>query len=782
MPSISRTESFLLHFTKFVIYLVPFVPLYIAPSIMFPYITGKNFAFRILVELAAASWLGLIAVNKEYRLRNSAMVLSVLVFTFIVGLADLFGVNPYNSFWSNYERMEGYITVLHLVLYFLIIKNIFRTRKDWILFFSIYVTVSVFVSLFAVIEPLSVIQAENYIEEYGTRRASTIGNPPFLASYLVLSSFLGLILIVMTKKIYLKLLYLLSVAINSIVIYVTASRGAILAAVIGATVIGSSLFLRKLGDSNIKRVKKNAVSSIVALLILVPVIFFAYQNYDVIKKNKTISRFAMMFNSDPSVETRFYTWKIAWNGIKENPVMGWGQENFTGVYSVNPIPHEGKLVWMDRAHNIIIDWLINAGMLGLLSYLAIYGTVFYNLWNNLKRKIISENETIIIATAIVAYFIQNLFTFDTINSYLIFFTLIAYVDNIASMRSPSFLNLHNTMNFNANAKSICATLIALSAIAYISYQINYNPVRQLTAYSQISMSLPQYTSFSKLLDDFKKALSYRSLGDNYIREQMAGASKQILQNQLYRQEGAMELIQATLEEMEKGIASERNNLEYISHAYSFYELLASYDPSSIPRAEALIEKSLRINPSYSRIAMQRVDLYFLKKDYDKAYVMLREYVDQNPTNSGRQFQLALAAILTHREDEMKKTLENIKNQRMLANEEMSVSSRPIFTLKQLYQLAEAHLEVLNYKDALTYYSEILSIMSGNEDIKRYFVRDDIRPLRDEEKNSIKAELHLQIAKIFNALGERENAVREARQALKLDPVKFKEEVKILLNN
>jgi len=195
-----RIESILLRCVKFIIYLIPVLPLFIAPSVMFPYITGKNFAFRILVELAAAFWLCLIAANKEYRLRNSAMVLSVLAFTFVVGLADLIGVNPYNSFWSNYERMEGYITILHLSLFFLIAKSIFRSKKDWIIFFSMYLVVSVFVSLFTIIEPLLVKQAANYIKEYGTRMAGTIGNPPFLAAYLLFSVFLGLLLMHMTQK------------------------------------------------------------------------------------------------------------------------------------------------------------------------------------------------------------------------------------------------------------------------------------------------------------------------------------------------------------------------------------------------------------------------------------------------------------------------------------------------------------------------------------------------------------------------------------------------------
>jgi putative inorganic carbon (HCO3(-)) transporter len=763
-----RTEHTLLRCTKIAIYLIPFLPLFIAPSLMFPYITGKNFAFRILVELASIFWLGLMAANQEYKLRSSGIVLSVLVFTFIVGLADIFGVNPNNSFWSNYDRMEGYITVLHLVIFFLILTSIFQTEKDWKNFFSINVIVSVFVSLFFFVEPFSVIQAANYIAEYGTRRASTIGNPPFLASYLLLSVFLGLILTFSAKSIYLKLFCLLSVIINLIVIYMTASRGAILAAFIGAMIIGTFLLLRKHGDSDKMGLKKVVFILIIALLTISLFVFLFFHNIDSIKNDKTIYRFITMFSSDSSVDSRLYAWKMAWNGIKENPVIGWGQENYIGVYSVNPIPREGKLVWMDRAHNIILDWLINAGMLGLFAYLSIYGTAFHSLWNNLRKKTISRNETIIITTAITVYFIQNLFTFDNISSYMIFFSLIAYINNLESIKKVPYSNLSDNLSRKTNRiKLVIVTLVAFIVFSLISYYLNYIPFKQLRLYTQISTSLRKYNSFSTMLNDFDRALSYGNLGDNYIRKEMVGVSEQIIKYQLYGQEGALRLIQTAAEETEKGIAAENHNLEYITDAYGFYELLAQYDPSFIPKAEALLEKCLRMNPQYSKFELNRVDLYFLKKDYESAYITLKEFVDQHPDNEAAYFKLALAAILTHKKDEMGQALQKVENLRLANNKDVASGIEPVFNIKRLNMLAQSNMEARNYKHALKYYEEILSVLSTPKDI--WLFRDAIQPLSEEDKMHMKAKLHLEIAGIYKLLNDKENAEMEARKAIEIDP-------------
>ncbi len=178
MSSNKKLETFYIWGIKIIIFLIPFLPLYVSPSMMFAYITGKNFAFRISVELATVLWLGLIVSNKEYRPRSSTMFLLILTFTFIVGLADLSGINPYKSFWSNYERMEGYLTILHLTFYFMIIKSILRTKNDWIVFLNIFLIAGMFVSSHALYQ--------KFVQGYAYRLYGIVGNPPFLASYLLL--------------------------------------------------------------------------------------------------------------------------------------------------------------------------------------------------------------------------------------------------------------------------------------------------------------------------------------------------------------------------------------------------------------------------------------------------------------------------------------------------------------------------------------------------------------------------------------------------------------------
>src|SRR3989344_9193757 len=93
---------------KILIFVIPFLAIWIARSMFFPYIPGRNFGFRILVELALVLWAGLVFLDKKFLPRRNWIFWAVIAFVAVVGIADLFGVNPYKSFWSNYERMEGF--------------------------------------------------------------------------------------------------------------------------------------------------------------------------------------------------------------------------------------------------------------------------------------------------------------------------------------------------------------------------------------------------------------------------------------------------------------------------------------------------------------------------------------------------------------------------------------------------------------------------------------------------------------------------------------------------
>ena len=109
------------------IFIVPFVSLINISSFVFPFVTSKAFLFRILIEILAGAWVMLIIFDKKYRTRWNWLPISICAFLGVITVADIFGINPYTSFWGTFERMDGLINLLHIGAFFFIASSILST-------------------------------------------------------------------------------------------------------------------------------------------------------------------------------------------------------------------------------------------------------------------------------------------------------------------------------------------------------------------------------------------------------------------------------------------------------------------------------------------------------------------------------------------------------------------------------------------------------------------------------------------------------------------------------
>ena len=89
--------------------------------------------------------------------------------------------------------------------------------------------------------------------------------------------------------------------------------------------------------------------------------------------------------------------------------------------------------WFDRTHDIILDWLIAGGLLGLLSYLSILWALVLSIY---KKSNFSWGEKSLFLGLLSAYFFHNLFVFDQIGSYILFFSILAFVHANSETASP----------------------------------------------------------------------------------------------------------------------------------------------------------------------------------------------------------------------------------------------------------------------------------------------------------------------------------------------------------
>ena len=140
---------------KYIIYSGIFIILFVLPfivssSLFFPFISGKGFTFRVVTEIMLGAWAILALRNIEYRPKFSWILGSIAIFVGCIALSDVLGSNPSKSIWSNYERMEGLVTLVHLLIYFIVTTTVLNTEKLWSRFLHISIGASVVAGIYGV--------------------------------------------------------------------------------------------------------------------------------------------------------------------------------------------------------------------------------------------------------------------------------------------------------------------------------------------------------------------------------------------------------------------------------------------------------------------------------------------------------------------------------------------------------------------------------------------------------------------------------------------------------
>jgi O-antigen ligase len=382
----------------------------VSGSFFFPFVVTKAFAWRAIVEIIFASWVLLALLDSNYRPKKSFILYAILAFLAIIGLADLFGVAPVKSFWSNFERMEGFITLLHLGAFFAVISSVFR-EEDWNKWWNTTLVAAFLMVLYSLLQ----IVGFKTINQGGVRVDGTFGNAIYLAVYMLFHFFIAVLFMWRSRANKTKVYVYGVLAISYLwILYFTATRGAILG-LLGGLVVTALLNIKNKED---KVIRKYSIAILSALVILIGG-FFLIKNTSFVEKSPVLSRFSSLTTEEIKTQGRYFVWPIALKGIAERPILGWGQENFNYVFNKHYTPDMYRLEpWFDRAHNIFLDWAIAGGILGLVAYLFLYVSLLYSMWN--KDSKLSHAEKSILTGLLVAYFFHNFFVFDHLVSYTLF--------------------------------------------------------------------------------------------------------------------------------------------------------------------------------------------------------------------------------------------------------------------------------------------------------------------------------------------------------------------------
>ncbi len=607
------------------VFLIPCIPLFISNSLFFPFITGKNFAFRIIVEIVFAAWVVLAFYEPQYRPKFSWILGSFASLLGIMFFANLMGEYPLQSFWSNFERMEGYVTLVHTFLYLVVLGSAFTTTKIWDRYFKMIIGVAVVLSLYAFAQ----LSGDIVINQGGWRLDGTLGNSAYMAIYMLFLIFITFFMVLRTSSIGMRYVYGALTALFVFLLIQTATRGTFLGLVGGSLVMVTYIALFAQGYP---RVRKSAAVGLMGIVVIVG-LFVTFRESTFVQNNPYLQRIASI--SLKEAGNRLNIWGMALEGVKERPILGWGQSNYNYVFNEHYKPElHGGEAWFDRVHNIVMDWLIAGGVVGAVAYFSIlFSAVYYLFLRPLFRN--DESFTVIerglLLGLLAGYTIHNLVVFDNIVSYIFYGTILAFIHSRVGVSIPTI----ERGKVDVKILEQIVTPVVAVAFCIVVYFVN---VPGIQAAGDIIDAF-RATNPEEMLNSFDRALARGSFGNQEIREQMTQRVQSILQNPDISPEIKEKAKNRVEEELLKQAQEKPGDARVHVFIASFYRMTGKIDV-----AVEQLEIARTLSPKKQLIILEQGIAELQRENFPKALDFFKEAYELGPQFNDLRNYYAIGAI------------------------------------------------------------------------------------------------------------------------------------------
>ncbi|MEK7604888.1 MAG: O-antigen ligase family protein [Patescibacteria group bacterium] len=590
------------------LFLLPLMPLMVANSYFFPFITGKAFYFRILVEIAFAAWVVLAFLDKAYRPRFSWVGTLVLAFVVWMGIADAFAINAQKAFWSNFERMEGWVLLVHALGFFVAAGAVLRVEEKWRAWFLTMLGVSSVIVIYALFQ----INGSLAIHQGSTRIDATLGNSSYLAVYLLLSVGIAVWLALTEQRHWLRWLLIGLATIEGVLVIFTETRGAVIGLAVG---LALAAILTALTAG--KQARRVAVVGLLMLTVVVGGLYVA-RNSDAVKNNSTLRRVTSISLNDGA--TRFTLWNMAWQGTLERPLIGWGQEGYNYIFNKYYEPSLYKQEqWFDRAHNTFIDWLVAGGFPAFFLYIALFVSAMIALW---RHSNLSRPERIVLTAALVGYAIHNFFVFDNLVSYLYFFAILALID---SQVARPFPRLERAPTLAGEAGLTMALPVATVLLIVTVWVVNV-PGMQVAGKIITALSSQQVETITATFQDLALNPAFAA---QEVREQIVNFAASAAQSTQLSDEQKQQIAALAVTEIQKQIkaypldARQHLQLAYVYRSFGVYDEALK----AMEQANALSPKKIDMYLLRGITAWDKGDTQFAREMFTTAYTLAPQFTD-----------------------------------------------------------------------------------------------------------------------------------------------------------
>ncbi len=673
---------------------------YIAQQV-YPYTFSKELFFQAVVELIFGFWLALVIIEPRFRPKLTPAMKALLIFLAVLTLAAFLGLDPWRSFWSTYERGIGVIAIYHLAALGLVLSSLWQ-EIPWRKLFLASLWTSVIVSLLAWLQ--SGIPNLLLIEEKAARGAgffrpgSTLGNPTFLDGYLIFNIFIAVYLLLDELRdaklparlrmdevqaggrihanvannyphksgeirinprstLLISAFLFLSVILNVVTIFLSQTRGDILAISAGFLVL-LILFSLKPPELRFSFLKARRIYAAVFLTVVIFGLGFWFTRRSPFwSRLPGLNRFQEVSFGGSDLLPRLIALQTAWKGFLERPVLGWGPENFNLVFNKYYDPRALTVSYQetrfDKPHNFVFEYLIWGGLLLASAYFTFLAITFWQAWR--FNRLFGD----VMLAGFATYFVANFFVFETIGPLLMLYLIFGYSDGAYRTRDKRQVYQHQSAETSKQMLRIAPGRVGIN-----QHKSALN-LRKYFAFAAIVVAiiLAYFLNFQTFLASYYHYWAFQYMGNGRFSDGIEYFKKAINIWTPYRwnfeRDYAMAVVEAyfynpgaiSSQQAEDALQAMENARDaHPLDAYNHYALVDLYNEISdlnLPKYTALAEKeakiALELSPDRQEVYFSLAKTKTLKKDYPAALDLLKYTLSLDPKVADAHFYYGLVA-------------------------------------------------------------------------------------------------------------------------------------------
>jgi tetratricopeptide (TPR) repeat protein/O-antigen ligase len=383
---------------------LPLVAIFMNPFSTRVFEPDKILLFRSLVLIGVAAWVVRTSVVAFSARRDTSpishlarwvrqpIVAVALLFAIVHLSAALFSIAPRVSLGGSYQRLQGTYTVLSYVALFFLVLATLRRWDQLERLVTVLIVTTLPVALYGILQHYGVTLLEfggRGAEQIPKRVVSTLGNPIFVAAYLALViplTLWRLLEAVRDREAMFPALRLARVsvygaalALQVVCVLFTRSRGPLLGLLI-------ELFVFVLVVALIQQrrwVARGVVGAAALIGLLFTVVLLMPESSSGVLRQFSAPMRLNRLSDDSTILGRMLAWQGTLDAMRAQPqrlVLGYGPDTMIRVFNRYMPPQLTTLergATFDRAHNEVLDTLFTTGLLGLASYLLLYGLILH---------------------------------------------------------------------------------------------------------------------------------------------------------------------------------------------------------------------------------------------------------------------------------------------------------------------------------------------------------------------------------------------------------------------